>query len=142
MLARYSLRVATSILLILFLAAPVAARKCGRGMPNYDPDAEMTLSGRVEKVSEQAGKKGCQGIHLWLVTDTKTVEVHVGPSHFQATKDFELAQGNELSIIGSPVPGDDAGAVIAREIEREGETLELRDENGLPKWRGGRRGKN
>ena len=135
MLTHRYFRVAVAISLAVALAAPAAARKC-RGMPNYDPDTETTISGTVEKISEQECRKGCRGIHLWLVNEADTYEVHVGPSHFLKTKNFQLVQGDELSIIGSPVPGDASGALIARQIDRDTETLTLRDERGIPQWRG------
>ncbi len=138
-----------SMLLIAALAAPAAAQKCKGGKSNYDPSAEKTVSGTVEKIDEKdcqgrcgGGQGACLGIHLWLATGDKTYEIHVGPKHFLDASSFELAQGDEVSIIGSPVPGDEDNALIARQINRDSETLTLRDEGGAPEWRGGRRGRN
>ena len=133
--------IVTVICLLATLGTSLAAREGQRGRSGYDPDAEMTISGKVEKVAEQeCRKRNCRGVHLWLVTEAKTYEVHVGPAHFLEAESFELAQGDELRVIGAPVPGED-DALIAREIARDGETLTLRDERGLPEWRGSGHGR-
>ncbi len=148
MFAHRNLMLFASIILTVVLAAPVVAQKCKSGSSNYDPAAERTISGTIEEITEQdcqgncgGGRKACRGVHLQLATGDKTYEIHVGPKDFLDDSGFKFAKGDEISIIGAPVPDEDE-ALIARQIDRGSETLTLRDEGGLPEWRGRGRGRN
>jgi hypothetical protein len=130
------------------LASPALAQKhpCGQhgkhmGMRMYDPFAEMTLNGTVEKVwTEECGccADCAGGTHFMLQMDGETMEVHLGPASLFAKNDWELERGDEIEVLGSKVSFRDGEALIAREVTKGGETLTLRNEQGIPVWSRGR----
>lgn len=125
----------------LFTAFASAQTGSRRGMPNYNPNTETTLKGTVEQVMDTTGRRGWHGTHLMLNTDEGKVEVHVGPASYIAGQGFAFAKDDRLQVLGSKVKFGDTDVLIAREINKDGKTLVLRDAQGLPKWAGGRRPK-
>lgn len=121
----------------LALGQPGGARKGMMGMPRYDKATELTLHGTVAKV-EEAMPKNCPncatGVHLWLDSDGKSYEVHLGPSSFVKAKEWTFEKGDMLELTGSKVSVDDESFILAREVKKGDKTLVLRDENGIPAW--------
>lgn len=142
-------------LLILFLLG-VSAAQSGSGPgqarrmrgPMYNAGTETTVSGTVEDVRQvpRAGRNGmpncpgCSGVHIVLKTESGGLAVHVGPSAYLESKDFKLAKGDLLTIVGSKVPFQGAEVLIAKEITKGSQVLKLRDSEGFPLWAGFRRG--
>ena len=132
-----------SLVLTLLLVAPLAlaqpAERADRLM--YDPATVETLRGTVRSVEMQPSQNGPgYGVHLTLAVGDESVPVHLGPSWFIENQEHQLAQGDEIEVVGSRVAQGAAAFVIAREV-RQGElVLVLRDEAGLPAWRGRRHG--
>jgi DNA/RNA endonuclease YhcR with UshA esterase domain len=111
----------------------------GKCMSNYDPKTEATMSGTVDRVTQQNGHGGWQGTHLFLKTDTGTMEVHVGPADYITSQQFSFATGDVVEVTGSKVKIQHQDVLIAREIKKEGKTLVLRNAQGVPSWSRGRR---
>ena len=111
----------------------------GKHMSNYDPKTEVTMSGTVDRVTQVSGHRGWQGTHLFVKTDTGTIEVHLGPADYIASQQFSFAAGDAVEVTGSKVKMQDTDALIAREINKEGKTLVLRNAQGIPNWSQGRR---
>lgn len=132
-----------SLVLTLLLVAPLAlAQPTERAdRPMYDPATVETLKGTIQSVEMQPSQNGPgYGVHLTLAVGDGTVPVHLGPSWFIENQDRQLAQGDEIEVVGSRVTTGDATFVIAREVRHGELVLVLRDEAGLPAWRGWRRG--
>ena len=119
------------------LGQPGGPRKGMMGMPRYDKATELTLHGTVTKV-EEAVPKNCPncatGVHLWLDSDGKSYEVHIGPSAFVKAKEWTFENGDALELTGSRVSVDDQSFILARDVKKGDKTLVLRDENGMPAW--------
>jgi len=134
-----------ALVIVAALAAPLTAApgpKCpGRGMPKYDPAAEITLKGTVEEVEqiECCCPAGNTGTHLTLKSDATALEVHLGPSSFLAERKFELAKGDVIEITGSKVRCMGEDALLARQVKKGDQVLTLRNKKGFPAWSGGRR---
>jgi len=111
----------------------------GKHMSNYDPKTEVTMSGTVDRVTQESGQRGWHGTHLFLKTNTGTIEVHVGPTDYIASQQFSFATGDVVEVTGSKIKTQDQEALIAREIKKAGKTLVLRNAQGIPKWSKGRR---
>jgi len=132
----------STALLLLMAAAPALAGKgacCKRGMPAYDVKSEVTLNGTVEKIEQIdcCCPMGKTGVHLKLKTGEATVQVHVGPSWFLEERDFALAEGDRIEIVGSKVTMKGQDALLARQVKRGDRSLTLRDAAGTPEWTGG-----
>ncbi len=132
-----------SLMAIGALVLPLASAQMGPGPGGrarmYNPATETTLKGTVEEVKTIAGRRGWQGVHLTLKTEDKTLNVHLGPEAFLKEKGFSLAKGDQVEIVGSTITLKGGEALIAREVKKGGETLVLRNAQGIPQWSRGRR---
>ena len=129
----------SSILLVALAAATLSAQ---RGMQGglYDPAKETTMTGTVDAVTTTPAQgRGGGGIHLTLAATSGAIDVHVGPASFVSGKNFTLAKGDVLTVVGSKVTMAGQDVLIAREITKGSQVLTLRDAKGLPLWAGGDR---
>jgi hypothetical protein len=141
--------------LVLLVAFTVTAQMGGgrgqgrmMGGPFYNTGTEVTITGTVDEVqqlSDTAGQtwrcpRGWTGTHLMLKTDTGALAVHVGPSAYLASKNFSIAKGDKLTILGSRVQYQGSDFLIAKEITKGNEVLTLRNSAGFPLWSGFRMG--
>jgi hypothetical protein len=111
----------------------------GKCMSNYDPKAEVSISGTVDRITLQSGHRGWQGTHLFVKTDNGVIEVHVGPTDYIASQRFSFAPGDVVEVTGSKFNMQNKDVLLAREIKKDGKTLVLRNAQGVPNWAGGRR---
>ena len=111
----------------------------GKHMTNYDPKSEVTMSGTVDRVTQESGQRDWHGTHLFLKTDTGTIEVHVGPTDYISSQQFSFSTGDVVEVTGSKIKMQEQEALIAREIKKAGKTLVLRNAQGIPNWSKGRR---
>jgi hypothetical protein len=135
------MRVSLAILLVTTLAAPAIAQgpaSAKTKAPQYDPKAEVTLTGTVEDVHESKLRSDHPGLHLMLKTaaasaaESELLEVHVCPVQFMKLLDFTVAKGDTVKVIGSRPAG--AAVLVGREITKGQTSLTLRDAKGLPIW--------
>jgi hypothetical protein len=136
----------------LALAAPALAQPGpgggmggGMGPMLYNPQTVTTVTGPVEKLEDlpSMGRGGGQGMQyrgVTLKTDQGSLLVHLGPGWFLDEKKFAVKVGDTVEATGSKVTLNNQPAVIAREVKVNGATLKLRDDQGLPVWRGMGRG--
>ena len=129
------IRNCVAALVVLGLSLGVWAQN-QRSIRNYNPATETTVKGTVEDVQQQTGRRGRSGIHLVLNTESGSIAVHVGPSAYVSEKQFSFAKGDKIEILGSKVSINGTDTVIAREINKEGKTLVLRNAQGIPEWAG------
>jgi len=145
-----------SVLLAALISASFASPACaapwqqwrgsgGWGMEGayqrmYDPAKVETVSGEVVSVDKMTPTKGMKnGVHLRLKTERETVSVHLGPSWFIERLDTRIEKGDRVEVKGSRVMVDGKPAIIAAELRKGEELLQLRDAGGVPAWAGWRR---
>ena len=106
----------------------------------YDPKTVETLKGEVVHVDHVAPMSGMsEGVHVVLKTDKgTTTDVHLGPAWYLDNQDTQVAVGDHIEVRGSRVNVGGKPAVVASEVKKGNDTLELRDAQGLPMWRGWR----
>jgi hypothetical protein len=117
--------------LVVLVAALVFAQ--AKAEPKYDKTAEVKLKGTVEEVKMVAGtccKESCT--HLMLRTDKGLIEVQVAPEAFLKDIEVEFAKGDKLEVTASKV--SDADVYLAREINKNGDIVTVRDNQGGPVW--------
>jgi hypothetical protein len=136
------------ILTALALAGPVLAQLgpgggMGRGMGPmlYNPQTVATITGTVEKLEDLPSMGGGTGTGMrfrgvLLKTEKGSILVHLGPGWYLDEKKFALKVGDAVEATGSQVTLNNQPALIAREVKADGATLKLRDDQGLPMWRG------
>lgn len=105
----------------------------------YDPNTVGTVDGEIVAVDHVAPMRGMsQGVHVVVKNPKGTTDVHLGPAWYLDHQDTQLAVGDRVQVRGSKVTVDGKPAVIAAEVKKGNQMLELRDAQGLPMWRGWR----
>jgi hypothetical protein len=74
-----------------------------------------------------------------LETDKENVPVHLGPAWYVDRQKFEIRPGDRIDVRGSRVSVDGKPAIVAAEIRKGEQKLELRNASGVPLWSGGGR---
>jgi hypothetical protein len=108
----------------------------------YDPKTVQTREGEVVAIAYHTPRNAAgRGVHLVLKTDgeKETIPVHLGPEWFIENQETQIEVGDKVKATGSLVTFEDKPALIAREVEKGEEVLQLRDQNGFPRWAGWRR---
>lgn len=129
---------------LLAVAMPTVGQTGGRpacrGGGVYSSASEVTVSGTVESVSTTARTRSGGGLHLILRTDTGALEVDLGPSAFVTAQGFAFSKDDQVTVVGARTARAQRDVVIARQIDKGGKVLTLRDACGIPLWsrRGGR----
>lgn len=119
------------------LAQPGAGGMGGGMSPRlYDPQNVATVKGQVEKLEEVAMARNMAVREVLLKTDQGSLLVHLGPGWFLDEKKFAVKVGDTVSATGSRATLNNRPALIAREVTVNGVTLKLRDDQGVPVWRG------
>lgn len=122
------------------LALAISPSAGAQGAHKYDPGTEVRVKGTIEEVQQLTrGLRCCAGTHLLLKIDSEILDVHVGPSAFVEQSQFSFAKGDGVEVLGSKVELAGKKTILAREINKEGKTLVLRDAQGIPMWSHGRR---
>lgn len=120
----------------LLVALPALAQGPGRRgwARHYNPATEVRVKGTVQEVRQVGRYGGGPGAHIILKTEKENLEVHLGPTAFVTLSGFTFASGDHIEVVGSRVKFGDADVLLAREVQKDGKTLVLRDANGIPKW--------
>lgn len=101
----------------------------------YNAAREQTISGVVEEVRDfYCPVNGAEGDHLIVATDTGRVLVHVAPVRFLDSQQLRFSVGDRVEVVGANVMFQGHQDVIARAIIRNGKTVPLRKDNGMPMW--------
>jgi hypothetical protein len=69
---------------------------------------------------------------------SEIIDVYLGPASYLKDFDVTFEKGDRVQVIGSKVKYGGASIVLARQVRRDSTTIYLRDEHGIPYWRGGR----
>jgi hypothetical protein len=128
---------AAAAVLVLALPRESPAQQAMRGYGGrYDPQTVETVSGEVISVDKVAyGRRGSYGIHVLLRTAKGEIPVHLGPSWFVDRQTMKVALHDKVEVTGSRVIYGGKPALIAAEVRKGSETLQLRSRDGLPLWR-------
>lgn len=119
--------------------APPAAPKASR---LYSPQAVETLTGTVAAVNRHASKRAGKPDRVTMVLQTNqgAVKVHLGPADYLDQQALKLAVGDQVEVRGVKVSRLKAPTLIAGEVRKGGQVLQLRDDaTGRPLWLKGRK---
>ena len=62
--------------------------------------------------------------------------INLGPPWYMKKQGFVLQKGDTLEVTGSKVTKDEKITLLAAEVKKNGQTLKVRDEKGVPLFRG------
>jgi hypothetical protein len=141
---RTILVVANLLVLVLggvLFAQETSGNRSRSGGRMYDTKTVETITGEVLAVNLIPSEQGHSGgIHLTVKTNKEEIDVHLGPQWYVEKQGMKLAAKDLVVVRGSRITFEEKPAIIAAEVKRGDQVLKLRDEGGLPLWRGGRRG--
>lgn len=114
---------------------------CVRYCSIYSPNTIETIHGDVVSVDKTTPGRGMSyGVHLVVKSEDETLSVRLGPVWYMENQGFTIKPDDKVEIKGHIISDRGEPAIIASEIKKGDETLKLRDESGIPFWRGrGRR---
>ena len=111
----------------------------GQYTKSFNPSTVKTVKGTVQSVGSfmpegaTAGAGG--GLRLRVKTsDGNLMTVYAGPSSYAEQKNFFVAPGDEISITGSESKIGQRSVIVASELKKGDQTLQLRDQSGKPLW--------
>jgi hypothetical protein len=107
-----------------------------RGHPGarmFDPSSVTTVQGDVDSVDTIEGGRG-QGVHLTLAMGSEKLVIVLGPKFYLDEQPLKVAKGDRIEVKGSRVTWGEQPALVAQEIKKGNEVLQLRDSEGIPLW--------
>jgi hypothetical protein len=129
---------AAGLVLFGLLVSPVFAQM-PRG-PIYQWGTEKTVQGTVKEVQWVQGRvPWMKGVHLVIDTEDGAFTAMVGPYYVLQSQGYEPKQGDKVNLLGSVLKVNDQNVIVVKTLKAAGKTVELRDAQGFPLWRGGPR---
>jgi hypothetical protein len=148
---RTGLLVVTFVIAGALLTAPVWAQGFrwrggggwGPGTPYnrlFDPKTVQTVTGEVLSVTTLTPMRGMgAGVHITLKSkEGETIDVHLGPAWYLEHQDVKIDPKDTLEVTGSRVTISGKPALLAAEVKKGDQVLQLRDSAGVPFWAGWR----
>ena len=103
----------------------------------YNPQAAVTLTGKVVSVNRQVAKKAGKPARVIMVlqTDRGAVKVHLGPADYCDQQALKLAPGDQVEVKAVKITRPKGTIFSAGEVRKGDQVLKLRDDaTGLPLW--------
>jgi sporulation protein YlmC with PRC-barrel domain len=112
---------------------------------SFSAGAAKTIKGTVESVGcfrPEGAKTGVpMGLRLRVRTDDgNLMTIHAGPIAHAEQQNFFVMPGDEITITGAETKIGPRSVIVASEIKKDDQTLQLRDQSGRPLWSMGPRG--
>ncbi len=107
----------------------------------YNPQTEVTVKGEVMEVGTSPGQGpgAVQGMgyrSVTLKTAQGDMSVHLGPDWYMDEQQPAVAKGETLEVVGAKTTLDGKTVILAREVTMKGKKMMLRNNQGIPVWRG------
>jgi len=121
--------------------APSAGQAQAEPEPRYDASSPFDTMTVVVEQREVPRGNPLNGIHLTVRLESakensETIDVYLGPAAYLKDFDVTFEKGDRVQVTGSKVKYAGAPLVLARQVRRDSTTIYLRDEHGVPYWRG------
>ncbi|SMF12385.1 hypothetical protein [Pseudobacteriovorax antillogorgiicola] len=106
------------------------------GLRMYEPASEIKVHGVIQDIVYRPSKyRPGTGMHLRLLVNGKEWFVHLGPKAFFEESEMQLAVGDKALVTGAVSQQNGKQFLIAREIQKQGQALIIRDEMGRSHFR-------
>jgi sporulation protein YlmC with PRC-barrel domain len=108
----------------------------------FNPSNVKTVTGTIQSVGtflpENAPAGTTGGLRLRVKTaDGNLITVFAGPIWYAEQKDFYLMPGDQISITGAETKIKSRTVIVASQIAKGSQMLQLRDRSGKPLWGAG-----
>ncbi|NLX04082.1 MAG: PRC-barrel domain containing protein [Phycisphaerae bacterium] len=103
---------------------------------NFDPEQIQTIRGTIQSVGTfRPDTNALPGLRLRVkTTDGGTVTVYAGPEAYAHRQGIEFYYGDRVTVKGSSTKVNGRSVLMAGQIQKGDQTLELRSPTGEPKW--------
>ncbi len=125
---------------LVLMVAMLTLAAAAQGKSKVDLSSLRTVSGEVTSVSIAAGEKHPSFV---LAADTgEILTVELGAYWYLVSQGFSLAAGDDVTATVAGCINKAESEVVAFSVENvtEGVSIELRDSDGKPLWKGHRKG--
>jgi hypothetical protein len=104
----------------------------------YNPATVVTVSGTVAAVNRSTPKQPNQQVQvrLRLQTPQGPIPVQLGPAAFVDQQPVKIIAGDVIEVTGSQVTKGPKTRIIAAQVKKDNQVLQLRNQQGQPLWRG------
>jgi sporulation protein YlmC with PRC-barrel domain len=120
-----------------------------RERQGFTRGSKEVFSGKVAKVREEAIGPGLDkpGVQIVLKSlssqgdrdrDFNRLRVNVAPLSFLQRKDLEFERNDQIKVTGFLTRDSGKNTLVATRIEKDGDSIRLRDRDGNPRWKNGR----
>lgn len=120
-------------------ARPVSPGLMGGNAPKaelYSEQTVVTVAGTILTTGSLVDE-GQRVMTLTLKSQSETLMVQLGPTDFVKAQPVKLAPGDVVMVKGSRMRIREDSVIVAAEVTKGGEVLQLRDpETGQPLWMG------
>jgi hypothetical protein len=105
----------------------------------YDISTVETVVGQIRSIDKiYPSNNSSYGTHMSIFTPTGDITVHLGPGWYIDSQILQLKENDNVIVTGSKVTYEGNIVIIAKEVTKDGEVLNLRDDIGYPLWAGQR----
>jgi len=109
--------------------------RCWNGHHPARAQQYETTEGKVSEINYlPAADPASSVLELRLSTGTAGVLVRLGPSSFLKRNNFDVREGDTLSVHGFRASTSEGEVLVATAVEKSGHRLVLRDDWGRPAW--------
>lgn len=112
----------------------IAPSLFAQSQPKYDPATEAKLKGIVEELKLDPPTGGKPVAYLVLKNGENKTQIFLCPKSFLDEMGISFSPGDDVQVTGSKIKQDGADMMLAREVEKSGDTLTLRFKDGKPAW--------
>jgi len=109
---------------------------------HFNVNTVETIDGVVKDIIYKSSERNPEmtGVHLEISTGNEEIPVHLGPAWYVSQQQHTFSKGDSITVTGSRITFNNSPAIIAAQVQKSDMVLQLRDENGMPNWRGWRQG--
>lgn len=106
----------------------------------FDAEQSESFQGTIESIGTfRPAPDAAEGVRYRLRTeDGQTITVYAGPREFhqqaERRQNIQINRGDQIEVTGAPAEVDRRVVLLAQQITKDGQTLELRNEQGEPEW--------
>jgi hypothetical protein len=106
----------------------------------YDPKTVETVTGTVVKIEHAGGHGAAHGVHgapgiqLLLQTDSQQITIRLGPAWYVDKQPVKIAAQDAISVHGSRIVYAGKPAIVAAQVKKGDQVMNLRKDNGVPLW--------
>ncbi|MGA7292307.1 MAG: hypothetical protein WBW53_09790 [Terriglobales bacterium] len=103
-------------------------------LPKYDLQTEVKTKGLIDEVNLLSVGTRKDFVELVIKNGDDKIHIYVCPQAFEEEMGISFNKGDQVAVTGSKVKHDGADVILARELQKDTDTVQFRDAKGTPVW--------